>query len=127
MITLLDEKLVTCIRLSAYAFGPSTSTQKQGHMLSIENDLADGLALRSDGSWSRLSVVVAWTVHACAESVRVPDFLRDLLAKPARLTREPTCNGSRPPLYIDEGLRSIEAPTIDPIKSTYCFYLMHYE
>jgi hypothetical protein len=50
MITILDEKSVTCIRLSAYAFGLSTSTQKQGHMLSIENDITDGLALRSDGS-----------------------------------------------------------------------------
>jgi hypothetical protein len=65
------------------------------HMLSIENDLADGRALRPDGPWSRLSVVVVRTVHACAESVRVLDFLRDLLAKPAGLTRKPTCNGSR--------------------------------
>jgi hypothetical protein len=42
--------------------------------------------------------------------VSVPDFLRDLLAKNAGLTRELTCNGSRPPLYIDKGLRSIEPP-----------------
>jgi hypothetical protein len=48
------------------------------------------------------------TVRTCAESVRVPDFLRDLLAKPARFTREPTCNGCRPPLYRDEGSQSIE-------------------
>jgi hypothetical protein len=64
------------------------------------------------------------TVRACAESVRVPSFLRDLLAKPAGLTRKPTCNGSRPPLlYIDEGLWPIEPPTIDQIKSTYRFTL----
>jgi hypothetical protein len=56
------------------------------------------------------SAVTARTVRACAESVRVLDFLRDLLAKPTELTREPTCKGSRPPLYIDEGLRPIEPP-----------------
>jgi hypothetical protein len=28
------------------------------------------------------------------------------------------------PLYIDEGLRPIEPPTIDTIKSTYQFYLI---
>jgi hypothetical protein len=43
------------------------------------------------------SAVVARTVRACAESVKVPDFLLDLLAKFAGLTREPTCNESRPP------------------------------
>jgi hypothetical protein len=42
--------------------------------------------------------------------VNVPDFLRDLLAKNVGLTRELTCNGSRPPLYIDKGLRPIEPP-----------------
>jgi hypothetical protein len=55
-------------------------------------------------------MVVEQMVRACAELVRVPSFLRDLLAKFAGLTREPTCNGSRPPLYIDEGLRPIEPP-----------------
>jgi hypothetical protein len=40
---------------------------------------------------------------ACAESVSVPDFLRDLLAKSAELTREPTSNGSRPPHLCSEG------------------------
>jgi hypothetical protein len=63
-----------------------------------------------DGQWSRLSTIVARIVRACVESVRVPDFSRDLLAKPMGLTREPTCNRSRPPLYIDEGLQSIERP-----------------
>jgi hypothetical protein len=71
------------------------------------------------------STVVAWTVRACAESVRVPSFSRDLLAKTAGLTRQTTCNGSRPPLYIDEGLQPIEPPTIYQIKSTSRFYLMH--
>jgi hypothetical protein len=38
--------------------------------------------------------------HARAESVRIPSFLRDLLAKSAVLTREKACNGSRPYIYI---------------------------
>ena len=88
------------------------------HMLSIENDLADVAR-------SGLSAIVAQTVHACTKSVRVPDFLRDLLAKPAGLTRKPTCNGSRLLLYIDEGLLPIETPIIDPIKYTNSFYHMH--
>jgi hypothetical protein len=54
--------------------------------------------------------VVARTVRACAEAVRVPRFSRDLLPKTVGLARETVCSGSRPPLYIDEGLRSIEAP-----------------
>jgi hypothetical protein len=69
--------------------------------------------------------VVAQTVRACAESVRVTSFSRDLLAKTAGLDRETTYNGSRPPLYIDEGLQSIETPTIDQIESISRFYLMH--
>jgi hypothetical protein len=101
---------------SAYAFGLSTSTKRQGHMLSTKNVLADGMR-------SELSTVAAWTVRACAESVRVPDFLWDLLAKHARLIREPTCNGFRPSFYIDEGLWSIKSPTIDQINSTYHFSL----
>jgi hypothetical protein len=76
------------------------SQKGRGHMLSIENDLADGRALRPDGLRSRLSVVVAQTVHACTKSVRIPDFLWDLLAKPAGLTWKPTCNGSRPSPFI---------------------------
>jgi hypothetical protein len=67
--------------------------------------------------------VVAWTVRACAESVRVPSFSRDLLAKTAGLARKTTCSVYRPLLYIDEGLRPIETPTIDRIKSIYQFYL----
>jgi hypothetical protein len=54
------------------------------------------------------STVAAWMVRACTESVRIPRFLRDLLPIFARLAREPTCNGSRPPHYIDEGVQSIE-------------------
>jgi hypothetical protein len=72
----------------------------RGHMLSTKTDYADGPTLRLDGPRSGLSAVAAQTVHACAEPVRVPDFLRDLLAKHVGLTREPTCNGSGlPPLY----------------------------
>jgi hypothetical protein len=70
----------------------------------------DGLALRPDGPQSILSAIAARTVRAYTESVKVLDFLRDLLVKHVGLTREPTCNGSRPPIYIDEGLRPIEAP-----------------
>jgi hypothetical protein len=56
------------------------------------------------------SVVVARTVRACVESIRIPSLLRDLLVKSAGLTRETTSNESRPPIYIDEGLRPIEPP-----------------
>jgi hypothetical protein len=42
---------------------------------------------------------VARTVHAHAESVWIPSFLRDLLAKSAGLTRENACNGSGPHIY----------------------------
>jgi hypothetical protein len=55
-------------------------------------------------------VVVARTVRSCAESVMILNLLRDLLAKSAGLIRETTCNGFRPPLYIDEGLQPIETP-----------------
>jgi hypothetical protein len=55
-----------------------------------------------------LSVVP--TVRACAESVTVIDFLRDLLVTYVRLAHKPTCNGSRPPPYIDEGVRPTEPP-----------------
>jgi hypothetical protein len=94
---------VTCIRLSAYAFGSSTSTKRQRTYVEHgKENLADGLALRPDDAWSGLSAVVAPTV--------CPNFLRELLAKPAGLTRELTCNRSRHPLYADEGLRPIEPP-----------------
>jgi hypothetical protein len=43
-------------------------------------------------------------VRTRAESVQTPSFLRDLLAKSAGLTQEMACNGSKPPLYICEGL-----------------------
>jgi hypothetical protein len=66
-------------------------------MLIIESGMVDGLALRPDDPRSGRSAVVARTVRACAESVRVPVFLQDLLAKPIGLTQEPTCNGSKPP------------------------------
>jgi hypothetical protein len=45
-------------------------------MLSTENDSADGPALRPDGPRSGLSTVLARNVRACAELVRVLDFLR---------------------------------------------------
>jgi hypothetical protein len=60
-------------------------------VLSAGNDSADGPAPRGR------SALVARTVRACAESVRVPSFSRDLLAKTVGLAQETTCNGSRPP------------------------------
>jgi hypothetical protein len=65
--------------------------------------------------------VVARTVRALAESVKVPSFSRNLLAKSAGLARKTTCSGFRPPLYIDEGLRPIEPPTVDQIKFIFRF------
>jgi hypothetical protein len=62
-----------------------------------QNDRADGPARRPDGPRSGPSAVVARTVRACAESVRVPSFSRDLLPKTAGLTRKSVGSGSRPP------------------------------
>jgi hypothetical protein len=59
-------------------------------------------------------VVVARTVLARAESVRIPSLLRDLLAKSAGLTRESVCNGSRPlPSLYMKGYDRLEKTTID--------------
>jgi hypothetical protein len=69
----------------------------RGHMLSSKSGLADGLALRTDGPRSRRPAVMARTVRACAESVRVPSFSRDLLPKTTGLAQETTRSGSRPP------------------------------
>lgn len=55
---------------------------------------------RPDGPRSGLSAIAAWIVRACVESVKVPNLLWDLLAKPAALTREPTYNWFRPPPFI---------------------------
>jgi hypothetical protein len=86
-------------------------------MLNTKKSLADGPALRPDGPRSKQSALVARMVRACAESVRVPSFSRNVLPKTAGLTRETVWSESRPPLYIDEGLQPIEPPTIDQIKS----------
>jgi hypothetical protein len=64
------------------------SPKGRGHMLNAKKSSADGPALRPDGSRSGRSAVVARTVRACAESVRVPSFSRDLLPKTTGLTRE---------------------------------------
>jgi hypothetical protein len=81
---------------------------------------------RRSGSEVGRSTVMARTVRACVESVRVTSFSRDLLSKTAGLARETVCNRSRPPFYIDKGLRPINPPTIDQIKSisrfTYVFW-----
>jgi hypothetical protein len=51
----------------------------------------------ADGPRSGLSAVVARTVRACTESVRVPSFSWDLLPKTVGLTRKSVRSGSRPP------------------------------
>jgi hypothetical protein len=88
-------------------------------VLSSKKSGADGPAPRPDGPRSGQSAVVARTVRACAESVRVHSFSRDLLPKTAGLTRKSVWSGSRPPLYIDEGLRPIEPQQ----SNQYHFYL----
>jgi hypothetical protein len=55
------------------------------------------MTVRPDGPRSGLSAVVARTVRACAESVRVPSFSRDLLPKTAGLARKSVRSRSRPP------------------------------
>jgi hypothetical protein len=94
-------------------------------VVGTQNDRADGPARRPDGPRSGRSAGVARTVRACAESVRVPSFSRDLLPKTAGLTRKSVGSGSRPPLYIDEGLRPIEPPTIEPIQLLSRIYFQH--
>jgi hypothetical protein len=79
---------MTYIRFSSYAFGSSTFTKRQGAYVGDQKCLADVPALKLDGPRSRQSAVVARTVRACAESVRVPSFSRDLLSKTAGLTRK---------------------------------------
>jgi hypothetical protein len=49
---------------------------------------ADGPAPRPDGPRFGQSAVVARKFRACAESVRVPSFSRDLLPETAGLTRK---------------------------------------
>jgi hypothetical protein len=79
------EKPVTYIRFSSYAFGSSTFTKRQGAYVGDQKEQRGQ------------SAVMARTVHACAESVRVPSFSRDLLPKTAGLTRKSVGSGSRPP------------------------------
>jgi hypothetical protein len=88
--------------------GPPTYKLEMQKFLGTKMDMADGPALRSDGPRSRQSALVARAVRSRAESVRVPSFLWDLLAKTAELAREIDCNGSRPTIYIYGGLRAIE-------------------
>jgi hypothetical protein len=66
-------------------------------MLDTKKGSADSPALRPDGPRSGQSAVVARTVCACVESVRVPSFSRDLLPKIVGLTRKSVWSGSRPP------------------------------
>jgi hypothetical protein len=56
-----------------------------------------GFAVEHRKEPCRWSAVVARMVRACAESVRVPSFSRDLLPKTAGLARKTVCSGSRPP------------------------------
>jgi hypothetical protein len=77
------EKPVTYIRFSSYAFGSSTFTKRQGAYVGHQKRPSG-----RSGPEAGRSAVVARTVRACAESVRVPSFSRDLLPKTAGLTRE---------------------------------------
>jgi hypothetical protein len=86
--------------------------------------LADGPALRPDGPRSGLSAVVARTVRARAESFRVPSFSRDLLPKTAGLTKQLETDPDLS-LYIDEGLRPMKPPTIEPIQLLSRIYFQH--
>jgi hypothetical protein len=67
-------------------------------MLGARKGWADDPALGLDSPRSRQSALVVRTVRA--ESVRIPSFLRDLLAKTTDLARDTNCNGSKSPLYI---------------------------
>jgi hypothetical protein len=70
----------------------------EGHpVLETKKSSADSPALRPDGPRSGQSAVMARTVRACAESVRVPSLSRDLLSKTAGLTWKSVGSGSRPP------------------------------
>jgi hypothetical protein len=60
---------------STCAFSSSSSTKRQGHMVSTIFDRADNLTLRADGLRSGLSAMVAQTALLCVESYRVLDFL----------------------------------------------------
>jgi hypothetical protein len=73
-------------------FGSSTSSKRQRAYVEHRK-----VSCGWSGSKAERSTVVARTVRACAESVRVLSFLHDVLAKTAELAREMTCNGSRPP------------------------------
>jgi hypothetical protein len=70
------------------------SPKGRGHMLKTKKSLADGprwwrgRSVRAGRPRSGQSAVVARTVRACAESVRVPSFSRGLLPKTAGLARE---------------------------------------
>jgi hypothetical protein len=66
-------------------------------MRSMPHQVLEAKMSLADGPRSGLSAVVARTVRARAESVRVPSFSRDLLPKTAGLTQETVGNGSRPP------------------------------
>jgi hypothetical protein len=64
------------------------SPKGRGAYVGDQKCFADGLALRPDGPRSGRFAVVARTVRACAESVRVPSFSRDLLPKTVGLTQK---------------------------------------
>jgi hypothetical protein len=77
------EKPVTYIRFSSYDFGSSTFTKRRGAYVGNQK-----VTRGRSGPEAGRSAVVARTVRACAESVRVPSFSRDLLPKTAGLTQK---------------------------------------
>jgi hypothetical protein len=70
-------------KLEQLSFDLTSERFVVAYLLKAKMSLADGPALRPDGPRSGLSAVVARTVRARAESVRVPSFSRDLLPKTA--------------------------------------------
>jgi hypothetical protein len=77
------EKPVTYIRFSSYAFGSSTFTKRQGAYVGNQK-----VPRGQSGPEGGQSAMVARTVRACAESIRVPNFSWDLLPKTVGLTRK---------------------------------------
>jgi hypothetical protein len=62
-----------------------------------QNEPADCPALRPDGPRFGRSAPVGRTVRACAEQIRVPSFVLQLLAKITGKARKLVCKGSSPP------------------------------
>jgi hypothetical protein len=69
--------------------GVEFSRRSNGADVEPQIERADGPALRPDGPRSVQSALVGRTVRACAEQFRVPSFVLCLLARFAKLARNP--------------------------------------